>query len=65
MADITYIETQQRWLYLAAILDLYSRKLVGWALSERVDTGSDLTGPAMAPLHRRPPAKLPELVWTS
>ena len=38
MADITYIETQEGWLYLAAILDLYSRKIVGWAMSEHIDT---------------------------
>jgi transposase InsO family protein len=38
VGDITYIETQEGWLYLAAILDLYSRKIVGWALSERIDT---------------------------
>ncbi|MBR0801706.1 IS3 family transposase [Bradyrhizobium jicamae] len=31
LADITYIETDQGWLYLAAILDLYSRRIVGWA----------------------------------
>src|ERR1019366_4779883 len=37
VADITYIETQEGWLYLAAILDLYSRKIVGWAMSERID----------------------------
>jgi transposase InsO family protein len=34
MADTTYIETQAGWLYLATILDLYSRKIVGWAMSE-------------------------------
>ena len=36
VADITYIETQEGWLYLAAILDLYSRKIVGWAMRERI-----------------------------
>lgn len=30
VADITYIETQEGWLYLAGILDLYSRKVAGW-----------------------------------
>src|SRR3546814_9268864 len=38
VADITYIQTREGWLYLAAILDLYSRKIVGWAMSERIDT---------------------------
>jgi transposase InsO family protein len=58
VADITYIETQEGWLYLAAILDLYSRKIVGWAMSERVDTALVLNALAMALLHRRPPAAL-------
>ena len=58
VADITYIETKEGWLYLAAILDLYSRKIVGWAMSERLDTALVLNALAMALLHRRPPAKL-------
>jgi len=58
VADITYIETKEGWLYLAAILDLYSRKIVGWAMSERIDTALVLKALTMALLHRRPPAKL-------
>jgi putative transposase len=58
VADITYIETQEGWLYLAAILDLYSRKIVGWAMSERIDTALVLKALAMARLHRNPPAEL-------
>jgi putative transposase len=58
VADITYIETKEGWLYLAAILDLYSRKIVGWAMSERIDTVLVLKALAMALLHRCPPAKL-------
>jgi putative transposase len=58
VADITYIETKEGWLYLAAILDLYSRKIVGWAMSERLDTALVLKALAMALLHRRPPAQL-------
>lgn len=57
-ADITYIETKEGWLYLAAILDLYSRKIVGWAMSKCIDTALVLKALAMALLHRRPPAKL-------
>jgi putative transposase len=48
VADITYIETQEGWLYLAAILDLYSRKIVGWAMSERIDTTLVLKALAIA-----------------
>ncbi len=58
VADITYIETAEGWLYLAAILDLYSRKIVGWALSERIDTALILKALAMALLHRTAPAGL-------
>ena len=58
VADITYIETKEGWLYLAAILDLYSRKIVGWAMSERIDTALVLKALVMALLHRRPPTKL-------
>ena len=58
VADITYIETKEGWLYLAAILDLYSRRIVGWAMSERIDTVLVLKALAMALLHRSPPANL-------
>ena len=58
VADITYVETKEGWLYLAAILDLYSRKIVGWAMSEHIDTVLVLKALAMALLHRCPPAKL-------
>ena len=37
MSDITYIPTREGWLYLAAILDLYSRAVVGWGMSRTLD----------------------------
>jgi transposase InsO family protein len=58
VADITYIQTQEGWLYLAAILDLYSRKIVGWAMSERIDTLLVLKALGMALLHRGAPRDL-------
>ena len=58
VADITYIPTQEGWLFLAAILDLYSRKIVGWAMSERIDTALVLKALGMALLHRNPPRQL-------
>lgn len=36
VADITYIWTVEGWLYLATIIDLYSRKIIGWALRDRL-----------------------------
>jgi transposase InsO family protein len=58
VADITYIQTQEGWLYVAAILDLYSRKVVGWAMGEHIDTALILKALFMALLHRQPPASL-------
>lgn len=58
VADLTYIQTKEGWLYLAAILDLYSRRIVGWAMSERIDTVLVLKALTMALLHRCPPARL-------
>jgi putative transposase len=59
VADITYIDAgPDGWLFLAAILDLYSRKIVGWAMSERIDTALILKALSMALLHRQPPANL-------
>jgi transposase InsO family protein len=58
VADITYIPTRAGWLYLAAILDLYSRKIVGWAMSESIDAALVLQALALAVLHRDPPARL-------
>jgi putative transposase len=37
-ADITYISTDEGWLYLAAVEDLFTREIVGWSMSERIDS---------------------------
>jgi putative transposase len=54
VTDITYIWTREGWLYLAAIVDLYSRRVVGWATSERIDTKLCLAALRQAVLERRP-----------
>ena len=36
LADITYIPTAEGWLYLAAVMDLFSRKIVGWAMRDHM-----------------------------
>jgi transposase InsO family protein len=53
--DITYVATLEGWLYLAVILDLYSRRVVGYALSERIDRALVLEALREA-LSRRPGA---------
>jgi transposase InsO family protein len=58
VADITYVKTGENWLYVAAIMDLYSRKIVGWAMGEHIDTALILKALFMALLHRQPPANL-------
>jgi transposase InsO family protein len=51
-ADITYIPTREGWLFLAVILDLASRRVVGWALRTRIDQGLTIAALRMALLHR-------------
>lgn len=58
VGDITYIETQEGWLYLAAVMDLYSRRIVGWAMSNRIDTALVLLAWNMACTHRQPPRQI-------
>jgi len=58
LADITYISTLEGWLYLATILDLFSRKIVGWAMANRMTTGLTLAALEMAIRQRRPGAGL-------
>lgn len=54
LADITYIPTRQGWLYLAAVLDLYSRSIVGWAMSRRMTNRLADRALAMAVERRSP-----------
>ena len=51
-ADITYIPTAEGWLFLAVVLDLASRRVVGWALRAQVDQELALAALRMALLHR-------------
>jgi len=53
VADITYIRIRSSFVYLAAILDLYSRRIVGWAISKRIDTELCVTALRMALQTRR------------
>jgi transposase InsO family protein len=58
LADITYVETDQGWLYLAMVLDLYSRKIVGWAMADHLRADLPLTALRMAISIQRPGAGL-------
>jgi transposase InsO family protein len=53
-SDITYIRTKEGWLYLAAIMDLYSRKIVGWAMEKRLNQDLVIKALNMAIARRRP-----------
>ena len=54
VADITYIPTREGWLYLAAILELYSRLVVGWSMAGRMTRRLVLSAPDMAVGRRQP-----------
>ena len=58
--DITYIRTGEGWLYLATVLDLYSRKIVGWNMSNRINSSLVNKALLMATWQRKP-AK--GLIW--
>ena len=50
VSDMTYVRTAQGWLYLAVVLDLYSRAVVGWAMHHRIEAAA---GYPQQPAHRR------------
>jgi len=58
VSDITFIPTDEGWLYLATELDLYSRRIVGWAMSERMTSDLVIAALTMALEQRRPLAGL-------
>ena len=53
-SDITYIWTEEGWLYLAVVMDLYSRSIVGWAMAERMTRELAMSALTMAVWRRRP-----------
>jgi len=54
VADITYLRTWQGWLYLVAVQDLYSRRIVGWSMAEHMRKELVIDALEMALAHRRP-----------
>jgi transposase InsO family protein len=58
VGDMTFIRTRQGWLHLAVLLDLYSRKVVGWAFGAKADTQLHQAALSMAVTQRKPQAGL-------
>jgi transposase InsO family protein len=58
LADITYIPTAEGWLYLAVVLDLFTRKVVGWAMRDHMRAELTIAALTMAIQRRRPAAGL-------
>jgi transposase InsO family protein len=58
VSDITYIWTREGWLYLAVVMDLYSRRIIGWAVARTQETTLVLAALHMAIGRRQPPAGL-------
>lgn len=56
--DITYLPTAEGWLYLAAVLDLYSRRLIGWSMQETLETRLPLAALQMALVQRGQPGQV-------
>jgi putative transposase len=62
VADITYLRTWEGWLYLVAVQDLYSRRIVGWSMADHMRSEIVVDALGMALAHRRP---APGLIWHS
>jgi putative transposase len=58
VGDITYIKTWDGWAYLATVIDLYSRRLVGWAIADHMQTCLVTDALTMALVHRRPAGRV-------
>jgi putative transposase len=58
VSDITYVRTAQGWLYVAVVLDLYSRRVVGWSMAPDMTAGLVVAALEMALQQRRPPPGL-------
>lgn len=54
VTDITYVWTKEGWLYLAVVLDLFSRKVVGWSMDETMEKGLVMNALNMALKNRQP-----------
>ena len=60
VGDITYVPTEEGWLYLATVIDLYSRKVIGWSMDSRMKAELVNNALLMAIWQRKPTA---DIVW--
>ena len=58
VTDITYIRTHEGWLYLAVVLDLFSRRVIGWSMQSRITKELALDALLMAVWRRKPEGKV-------
>ena len=58
VSDITYIRTHEGWLYLAVVIDLFSRQVIGWSMSSRIDTELVIGALLMAVWRRQPEGRV-------
>jgi putative transposase len=56
--DVTYVRTWESWAYLATVMDLASRRIVGWAIADHMEASLVCDAMGMALANRRPPAGL-------
>lgn len=65
VSDITYINTEQGWLYLTTVIDLFDRKVIGWALSETMKTKDTVIPAFKMAMINRPLKEAKELLFHS
>ena len=58
VTDVTYLRTHEGWIYLAAVIDLYSGKVVGWSMHSRMQTSLAFNALLMAAWRRKPTGKV-------
>lgn len=58
VTDITYIRTHEGWLYLAVVLDLFSRQVIGWSMQSRMEAGLAIDALLMAVWRRQPKSEV-------
>ena len=58
VTDISYLRTHEGWLFLAVVMDLFSRQIIGWSMNERLTSDLALNALLMAAWRRKPKAEV-------